>query len=261
MTSTAPNRRLYLDKICTSSHIPIQGGFAGHNTTRIFPDLSHTGISSELAPVKKQYAVTPSAEITPTFKRKTFLIAREIEASSNEFKAQEKFFCKDHKVFLNNILRELERKKTTCGDRRHRLWTAGTKDMPFLMPNNPLRKAAESSLITSSSNRLLIVREKKYMTNMETFQSLLSETPISPVGKIRPSRENNGFSPSQNSKESISPKRDDINHNVPSVSFDDGSSSIGFLEVAQPPQLENPSRPTTAYSDGDFESEYVEEES
>ena len=122
--------KVFLDKLVTSAHFPPAEGSRGYCSTTIFPDLSHTMLSTSFCPPKTT-AMTPKGQMTQIFKQHAFRRYQTCERGAAEARHVPKFFKRAANVFNNKVLMDLEQMKLTRNDRRAKLWTAGKAEHGF----------------------------------------------------------------------------------------------------------------------------------
>ena len=122
--------KVFLDKLVTSAHLPRVEGSTGYCSTSVFPDLSHSMITTRFCPPQSR-AMTPLGEMTKTYRAESFLRVRSVERPMSELKRKAKFFRKAHNVFANKVLLDLENMKLTRNKRRDAIWNKGKKDTGF----------------------------------------------------------------------------------------------------------------------------------
>ena len=116
--------KVFFDKLVTSAHFPPADGSRGYCSTTIFPDLSHTMLSTSFCPPKTT-AMTPKGQMTRIFKQHAFRRYQTCERSAAEGRYVPKFFKRAANVFNNKVLLDLEQMKLTRNERRERIWKEG----------------------------------------------------------------------------------------------------------------------------------------
>lgn len=123
-------RRPYLDKISNNAHIPAAEGCTNLNSTTVFPDLRHTGLRSIFEPASVIVA-TPEGRITTDFKKESYMTLKDIYHDDIELKNREVMFKKSHKQFIDDILMDLETKKSQSLEKRSKFWSSNKSKLGF----------------------------------------------------------------------------------------------------------------------------------
>jgi len=116
--------KVFLDKLVTSAHFPPADGSRGYCSTTVFPDLSHTMLSTSFCPPKTA-AITPKGEMTRIFKQQSFRRYQACERGAAEARYIPKFFKRASSVFSNKVLIDLEQTKLARNERRNQIWARG----------------------------------------------------------------------------------------------------------------------------------------
>ena len=106
----------FLDKLCSSPHMPSRPGSHGFCSTRVLPDLTHTAIASRFCP--------PLIHMTKVFRHEAFLESLQFERPRAEARNK----CA---WFYNHVLCELEAEHREKAERRERIWTQGKRRFGF----------------------------------------------------------------------------------------------------------------------------------
>ena len=124
------NNRPYLDQIATSAHLPKQPGQNGFCSKTLIPDLSCTGLKSELE-AKKIPITTDDGKITKQFKIKAYLKMRECQRGLNVLNSKEEIFKIDHRQYIDSLLGSIESDKKDKHERRMRHWKKDKNNLGF----------------------------------------------------------------------------------------------------------------------------------
>ncbi len=132
----------------TSAHLPRQKGSTGYYSTTVFPDLSHSQITTRFCPPKERVvAMTPLGVITKKYREESQQNVRMVERPCSELKHKAKFFRKAHNVFANKVLLDLEAMKLTRNRRREKIWTRGKKETGFEDLENSMQSTIGTGMI------------------------------------------------------------------------------------------------------------------
>jgi len=129
-SSSYYNRQPYLDKIATSIHLPKQEGQKGYCSKTLIPDLSCSGIRSELERVDKPIS-TPDGRLTTGYKVRAFLKLQGIQRGLNIVNSQEKLFKIDHLQYIDTLLSSIEQEKIDKHRRRMRHFNRDKNNLGF----------------------------------------------------------------------------------------------------------------------------------
>lgn len=122
--------RPYLDKLVTSPHIPKQEGQIGYCSRKLIPDLSCTGIHSELEE-KKQPVTTADGRMTKVFVLNAYRTMRELQRGITIQNAQEEIFKLDHRQYIDKLLVDMEEEKKSKHARRMRHFKKNKDSLGF----------------------------------------------------------------------------------------------------------------------------------
>ena len=100
----------YLDRIVTAPHYPKPEGSEGLMSTKVFPDLDHTGIRSKYE-APKTHCTSLDGVLTKTWKDMAYRQWDVPSRWSEEVNARERSFKTADKIFLNKILIEYDEDK------------------------------------------------------------------------------------------------------------------------------------------------------
>lgn len=182
------DRKPYLDKICDNPHMPHVEGYKNLNSSTTFPDLKHTGIKSMFEPETVTTA-TPEGRITADFKQQSYLTMRDIFRDDVELKSRELVFKRSHKQFMDQILLDMDEKKSQSLDRRAKHWAATKSNLGF---NDQFNSHLHGGGSVASENRLETLhttqstkkeRTQRAVNRIILFKNLLEtvEPPPSPT--------------------------------------------------------------------------------
>lgn len=124
------NRKPFLDKIAAKENTPVPLGNHDANIVTVFPDLKHTGIRSIYEP-KSTVVANPDGRVTFKYKVESFDTMRNIYRDEIELNSRESTFKRSHKQFLDNILLDMEGKKTDQMTRQMKYWKSNKDSMGF----------------------------------------------------------------------------------------------------------------------------------
>lgn len=120
----------FLDKICSSQHLPVRPGSTGFFSTRVLPDLTHTAIATKFcSPVIP--SSTPKDYMTKVFRHAALLESLQFERPRAEARYKRSFFKRAHVVFYNHVLCELEAQHREKAARRERIWQKEKRQLGF----------------------------------------------------------------------------------------------------------------------------------
>lgn len=113
--------RPYLDQLVTSPHIPKQEGQIGYCSKKLIPDLSCTGIRSELE-TQPLPVTTADGRMTKVFVLTAYKTMRELQRGIVVQNAKEEIFKLDHRQYIDKLLVDMEEEKRDKHERRMRHW-------------------------------------------------------------------------------------------------------------------------------------------
>lgn len=122
------NQSVYLDKLITSAHFPIQKGSIGSISKSILPNLEHTGIQSTLGQ-QRQHCVGTEGNLLISYKIDAFKNIKKVERPRQKIITKEYFFRPNHRDFINKVLCEMEEIHLDKIKRRNIHWQSGVKDL------------------------------------------------------------------------------------------------------------------------------------
>lgn len=141
------NYQIYLDRICSSPHIPKPTGGLGYSSKKTLPNLEHTGIYSSFNP-KSSNVTDTFGRITKEFKWNACIKTGKIEKQNVKIKYHQPFFKSNHSDFLNKVLVDMEDTRSFKVERNRRQWMEGKNNTGF------------SSQFTSYENALALEEER-----------------------------------------------------------------------------------------------------
>lgn len=174
-----------MDQLVTSPHIPKQDGQIGYCSKKIIPNLSCTGIRSELEE-QPLPVTTADGKMTKIFVLTAYRTMRDLQRGIVVQNAKEEIFKLDHRQYIDKLLVDMEASKRDKHQRRMRHWKKEKNAIGF-------SGSFESAFVDSTSKwqpvdtEINAVKTPDYdfdqsSGNISPFQ-FAGETPASPVNE------------------------------------------------------------------------------
>lgn len=158
--------RPYLDQLATSAHLPKQPGQNGYCSKTLIPDLSCTGLRSELEPIKMPIT-TQDGKMTKQYRIKAYSKIRECQRGLNILNAQEDIFKLDHRLYIDSLLGSIEHDKKDKHERRMRHWKKDKSNLGFSGSSFDLFHTNNINYVTNDSNN------NEYHEDFESHDSFI----------------------------------------------------------------------------------------